>query len=370
MSVAIFAGGTGGHVYPAATIAKQLLAHGHEVHWFGRGIGLESRVGPQTGACYHSISATGIRGHGGLKAAVAFCALTLSILRMVLLLRNVRVQTAIGFGGFVSVPGGVAAGLLRIPLLVHEQNARIGSANRLLGRWAKKVLCGIEQFQDKRYSDKKQTVGNPVREIFGASQVASRGLRDGSHPVRLLIFGGSQGATFLNDILPSALEKTKSWATPLEVLHISGEAKLKQVQDAYERAGLTDVRVQSWSDKLHENMAWADLAVCRAGAMTIAELQAVGLGAVLVPIARSIDDHQLINALQTAADGGVRVLQEKDCSAQALADLLADLSAQDEDGKRPQLLDLAQKMQSLGQKNISASKQILSCLEEAAGVVA
>jgi UDP-N-acetylglucosamine--N-acetylmuramyl-(pentapeptide) pyrophosphoryl-undecaprenol N-acetylglucosamine transferase len=318
--IVVMAGGTGGHVFPALAVAERLRALGHEVVWIGTRAGLEARVVPARGLPIEWITIAGVRGKGLMTLLLAPLNLLRAVWQALAILRRRRPQAVIGLGGFVAGPGGLAAWLLRRPLLIHEQNAIAGLTNRLLAHLARRVL---EAFPDTfPASARRLTVGNPVRpEITALPPPAQRlAKRDGR--ARLLVLGGSLGALALNRSVPQALALLPPELRP-EVRHQAGRT-LAEAQKAYAAAGL-DIQPEAFIEDMAAAYAWADLVICRAGALTVAELAAAGLPAVLIPFPYAVDDHQTANAQYLVSAGAARLIQERELTPQVLCDLLRPL---------------------------------------------
>ncbi len=322
--VMMMAGGTGGHVFPALAVADALKALGVEIIWMGSETGLEGRVVPEAGYKAEWITVQGLRGKGVLSWLLAPFKLLRAVSQAMSAFRRQKPVLVVGMGGFASGPGGLAAWLMRIPLLVHEQNAVAGLTNRQLSKLARKVL---EAFPDTFPVEVHAVnVGNPVREnILKLSPPAERfAHRDG--PVRVLIIGGSLGALALNKIVPAALAKVRSEDRP-EIWHQAGRT-LDKAQEAY--SGLLDemgesLRLVDFIEDMSEAYAWADLVVCRAGALTIAELAAAGLPALLVPFPHAVDDHQTVNGRYLVEAGAALLIQEAQLTAEMLVTTLTPL---------------------------------------------
>jgi UDP-N-acetylglucosamine--N-acetylmuramyl-(pentapeptide) pyrophosphoryl-undecaprenol N-acetylglucosamine transferase len=277
--VLIMAGGTGGHVFPALAVAKVLRARGVPVVWLGTPAGMEARLVPADGFPIEWVRVAGIRGKGLLTWLRAPWSILQAVLQAGGVLRRLRPRAVLGAGGFVSGPGGIAAWLLRIPLLIHEQNAVAGMTNRWLARIAAQVF---EAFAGSFGGGVRALrIGNPVRADIAAIEAPARRFAGRGAPARLLVLGGSQGAARLNRLLPEALGLMEAGARP-QVLHQTGERHLAAAQDAY-RSASVEAEVRPFIDDMAAAYAWADVAICRAGALTITELQAAGLGALLVP---------------------------------------------------------------------------------------
>lgn len=320
MQVLIMAGGTGGHVMPALAVARELRAQGHDVRWLGTATGLEARAVPAAGIELFTLPVAGLRGSGVLRYLSAPVGLLRALAQAIGLLRRLRPDAVLGLGGYASGPGGVAACLLRRPLLIHEQNARPGLTNRLLARLAQRVLAG---FPGVRLAGRAaEFTGNPVRgELLDLPPPGER-LRTAP---RLLVLGGSQGAQAINAAVPQALELLKQSGVPLpQVRHQAGRQHAEAVTADYRARGLK-ATVDGFIDDMGAAYDAADLAICRAGALTVAELCAVGLGALLIPFPHAADDHQTANARYLAGAGAAVLLPQADLTPLRLAELLGSL---------------------------------------------
>jgi UDP-N-acetylglucosamine--N-acetylmuramyl-(pentapeptide) pyrophosphoryl-undecaprenol N-acetylglucosamine transferase len=321
--VLIMAGGTGGHVFPALSVAKVLRERGVPVVWLGVPGSMESRLVPANGFSIEWVRVRGIRGKGLAAWLMAPFRIVSAVVQALAVLRRVRPRSVLGAGGYVSGPGGIAAWLLRVPLLIHEQNAIPGLTNRWLARIASQVLQGFPGSFDKRFS--ARFVGNPVRADIAAIAEPAVRFAGRSGRARVLVFGGSQGAQRLNAMVPLALSQLDPKSRP-QVRHQAGERGLDAARDAYRQARV-EADVTPFIEDMAAAYAWADVAVCRAGAMTIAELQAAGLGALLIPLPVATDDHQTKNAETMVHIGAGRVLQERDMTAEILSACIAELTA-------------------------------------------
>ena len=278
--VVIMAGGTGGHIFPALAVARVLRDRGIGVIWLGVPGSMESRVVPANGFPIEWVTIRGIRGKGSAAWLMAPFRIVGAVLQSIRILRRVKPRAVLGAGGYVSGPGGLAAWILRIPLLIHEQNAVAGLTNRWLARFATRVL---EAFPDSFGPGVDAvTVGNPVRADIAALPEPAVRFADRGARTRLLVFGGSQGARRLNAVVPEALSRLDPSKRP-EVRHQTGEQAFESVRAAY-RASEIEAEVTPFIEDMAASYAWADLALCRAGAMSVSELQAAGLGALLVPL--------------------------------------------------------------------------------------
>ena len=321
--VLIMAGGTGGHVFPALAVAKVLRERGVAVVWLGVPASMESRLVPANGFPIEWVRVAGIRGKGLAAWLLAPLRVAGAVLQTLRILRRVQPRVVLGAGGYVSGPGGIAAWLLRIPLLIHEQNAIAGMTNRWLSRIAAQVL---EAFPGSfRAGAHARTIGNPVRADIAALPEPAVRFAGRTPKARLLVFGGSQGAQRLNAMVPQALSRLDPARRP-EVRHQTGERGLDAARAAY-LALEVKAEVLPFIEDMAAAYAWADLALCRAGAMTVAELQAAGLGALLVPLPTATDDHQTKNAEVMVRIGAGRVLQERDLTPETLSACIAELTA-------------------------------------------
>ena len=312
--ILVMAGGTGGHVYPALAVARALQKESQEVVWLGTHRGLESRVVPEAGIDIEWISITGVRRKGVLAMLVAPIQEARAFAQALLVIIRRRPAAVLGMGGFVSGPGGVAAWLTGRPLVIHEQNAAAGLTNRLLARLARVVLQAFPgSFNDLA---NVETVGNPVREDIAAVPEPGSRYPGREGPLRLLVLGGSQGALALNKTVPAALALLAADIRPV-VRHQCGERTIDAARAAYDGSGI-DVELTAFIDDMASAYAWADLVVCRAGALTVAELCAVGLPALFIPYPSAVDDHQTANARAMADAGAAAIIDERGLSADSL----------------------------------------------------
>ncbi len=347
--VMVMAAGTGGHVFPGLAVARELMARGHELHWLGTPNGMEQRLLAETRIPMHQIEAKGLRRSGLVRWLTAPYAMLKTLMQALSVLRRVQPQLVIGMGGFVSGPGGLGARLLGIPLLIHEQNAVHGLANRILAPLSRKVL---QAFPDVfAASDKVLTVGNPVRREI--AELADQKRESPHDPVHLLVLGGSLGAQGLNEQLPPAIAASR---LEFRVRHQAGRNKLEPTLATYEQSGVA-AHVSEFIKDMAEAYAWADLVVCRSGALTVSELAAVGLPAILVPYPHAVDDHQTHNAGFLAMPGAAVVPQQNDITAQGLGRLLHQLCSEPQ-----RLAEMAEKAKALGQPE--ADRRIADICEE------
>ncbi|MBI2993996.1 MAG: undecaprenyldiphospho-muramoylpentapeptide beta-N-acetylglucosaminyltransferase [Gammaproteobacteria bacterium] len=339
--VLIMAGGTGGHVYPALAVAEYLRDRGVPLFWLGTRQGLEARVVPGNNFQLLTINIGGLRRKGLGGWLLAPLRLSLAILQSLRIMIFCRPGAVLGMGGFVSGPGGVAAWLLRVPLFIHEQNARAGLTNRLLAPLARVVMEGLPGSFGRRR--KVRTTGNPVRgQITLLPAPAQRLAGRDPGAVRLLVLGGSQGARALNETIPAALRRL-GYAGDIEVWHQTGPDHYRTTQVLYAELALRSLKLEPFIDDMAAAYAWADFVLCRAGALTLAELCVVGLASILVPYPFAADDHQTANARHLSDAGCAILLPESRLTEATLADLLSELC-----GDRQRLLEMAEKCRGLG----------------------
>jgi len=351
----IMAGGTGGHVYPALALARELQARSWQVVWLGTRRGLEARVVPAEQIRIEWLSVSGLRGKGLVAWAAAPLRLLRALREALAVMHRYQPAVVVGLGGFVSGPGGVAAWLTRRPLVIHEQNAIAGFTNRCLARLARVVLSAFPAAFGPGVHT--QVIGNPVRaDIAGSAPPAARfAARSGA--IRLLIVGGSLGAARLNSVVPFALARLGS-SVHVDTWHQAGERGIDAARRAYAEAGVS-ARVMPYIEDMAEAYAWADLVVCRAGALTVSELAAVGVGAILVPYPAAVDDHQTANARYLADEGAALLIADRDLTPERLATELATLCA-----GRGKLLALAERARLLAQPGAVAALAD-ACVEQA-----
>lgn len=336
----IMAGGTGGHVFPALATAEKLQEQGVHVEWLGSRHGMEADLVSGSGIKFHSIDVKGLRGKGKLSLLLAPFKLLLALWQALSVLRRVKPDVVLGMGGFASGPGGMAAWLCRKPLIIHEQNAVAGMTNKLLSRFAKKTL---EAFKGAFKSGVETTsVGNPVRgSILSMGNPDDRMLsREGK--IRLLVVGGSLGAKAINDLLPEVLAELSEEQRP-EVWHQTGKRNIEETLQRYEQFGVSDCKVVPFIDGMDEAYAWADVVLCRAGALTVSELSIAGVASVLVPFPFAVDDHQTKNAGYLADESAAVLVQQSDLSKEYLLKLLTEQLSQ-----REVLIEMANKAKALG----------------------
>jgi len=348
--VMIMAAGTGGHIFPGLAVARALIASGAEVSWLGTPHGLENRLVPAAGLTLDRIGITGLRGRG----LGGWLAAPLRVLRAMLqaraIFRRRRPQCVLSMGGYVAGPGGLMARLMGVPLVIHEQNALAGLTNRLLRPLARRSLSGFPGvLKDAEHC------GNPVREDILALPAPAERAAGRRGRLRVLVVGGSQGSAALGEIVPRALALLAANERP-QVLHQGGRQHAATL-DNYARSGV-EAEVVEFIDDMAAAWAEADLAICRAGALTIAELAAAGVAALLVPFPYAVDDHQTANARFLTEAGAAWLVPEAELTPEHLSARLRGL-------QRGELTAMADKARALARPD-AVERVAQTCLEVAA----
>ncbi|TDR48726.1 UDP-N-acetylglucosamine-N-acetylmuramylpentapeptide N-acetylglucosamine transferase [Tahibacter aquaticus] len=354
--VLIMAGGTGGHIFPGLAVAEELRLRGIPVLWMGAAGGLETQLVPKAGIAIETLDIGGVRGKGLATKLKAPLRLARAVLAARRALRRTRPRSVLSLGGFAAGPGGLAAWLSGTPLLVHEQNRIPGATNRVLARLARRVLAGFADAFPQ--AQKSIWVGNPVRAAIAAIAAPAQRLAGRSAAPHLLVLGGSLGAQALNTRLPEAIAGLAVHERP-QLRHQCGPRHADAARAAYAAAGV-EASVEPFIDDMAAAYAWADLIVCRAGALTLAEIAAAGCAAVLVPYPHAVDDHQTRNADAFVAAGAALRLAETEATPTRLHEELHRLL-----NDRPRLLAMAEAARSLAKPD--AAQQIADhCLQVAA----
>jgi UDP-N-acetylglucosamine--N-acetylmuramyl-(pentapeptide) pyrophosphoryl-undecaprenol N-acetylglucosamine transferase len=354
-TVMIMAGGTGGHVFPALAVAGELRAS-REIVWLGTEQGIEARLVPAAGYAVEWIEVEGLRGKGVGRWLGAPLKLLRALAQARAALRRRRPGVVLGLGGFASGPGGIAAWLSGTPLVIHEQNAVAGLTNRWLSRFASRIAEGFPgSFPAGRGA---LYVGNPVRPEIAALPPPRQRFESRNGPLRLLVFGGSQGAASLNRIVPAAIALLPASRRP-QVLHQTGARDRDSTEAAYRAAGV-QADVRAFIDDMAAAYAEADLVVSRSGALTVAELAAAGVGAILVPFPAAVDDHQTRNAEWLGRVSAAQVVSETGLTAPELANRLATLLG----NGRSRLLAMAEAARSLAKPDAARRMAELCLLAE------
>lgn len=365
--VLIMAGGTGGHVFPALAIAREFIARGVDVSWLGTSQGIEATVVPSEGNIdIHYLDVKGVRGQGFKRLFFAPFKISKAIIKARSLVGQINPDMVLGMGGFVTGPGGVASKLSGKALLIHEQNAVPGFTNKVLAIFADRVM---EAFPDSfkstlfKSNNKLVTVGNPVRnDICSLAEPDDRfAFREGS--IRLLVLGGSQGAVAINQLIPEALALIKEEDRPL-IWHQTGKKNLDDTLECYRNQKINidgiQNKVSAFINDMAEAYNWADLVICRSGALTVSEIQQVGIGAIFIPFPYAVDDHQTKNAEYLEKVGGAVIAQQKALSAGSLKEMYEKLAS------REVLLKMARASRKSALNN-STNMVVAHCLEVCCG---
>ncbi|MEH6617278.1 MAG: undecaprenyldiphospho-muramoylpentapeptide beta-N-acetylglucosaminyltransferase [Porticoccus sp.] len=335
------AGGTGGHVFPALAVAQELRARGITVSWLGTRRGIEAELVPANQFPINYIDVEGLRGKGVVKLLKAPILLIRALWQAIGLIRRECPDAVLGLGGFASGPGGLAARILGLPLVIHEQNAAAGTTNKLLAKIASRVL---EAFPGALPNG--EWTGNPVRkEIEGIAEPEQR-IAQGDRPLRLLVLGGSLGALAINQQVPQALALLPE-SQQLEVRHQCGKSHVAITEEAYQAVAV-NVQVEPFITDMAEAYSWADLVVCRAGALTVSEIAAAGVGAILIPYPHAIDDHQTRNGEWLVKQGAAELIQQVDLTPEKLGSLLESWL-----GDREKLRSMAVSARQLAKSNVA-----------------
>lgn len=343
-TIVIMAGGTGGHIMPGLAVADELYRHGWKVVWMGNPDGMEARLVPERGYETVWVRFAALRGKGLLRKLLLPLNLLRGFLQAWQHLARIQPDVVLGMGGFISFPGGMMAALKGIPLVLHEQNSISGLANRVLAGVADRVLTGFPDVLKKG-----QWVGNPVRHEIAALPAPT--LRYAEHEkasggkLRLLVIGGSLGAHALNETVPRALALLPENERP-EVVHQAGERDIETLRSTYATEQV-EARTVAFIEDMAGAYAWADLVICRAGALTIAELAAAGVASILVPFPHAVDDHQTSNARFLSHVGAAMLLPQQELTVERLA-LIRNLT-------RPQLQEMAEKARALAMPDATLS---------------
>ncbi len=348
-TILIMAGGTGGHIFPALAVAEKMRGRGWQVVWLGNPEGMEARLVPQHGFEMVWLNFGALRGKGLLRKLLLPFNLLRGFWQAQKAIRQVQPEVVLGMGGYITFPGGMMASLLGKPLVVHEQNSVAGLANRVLAGVADQILTGFPEVLDKGI-----WVGNPVRPEIAALAPPAERYAERTGALRLLVIGGSLGAQVLNEMVPQGMALLTAEQQP-QIVHQAGEKHIEALKANYAAVG-----VQAHCVSFIEDMAgayeWADLVICRAGALTVAELAAAGVASILVPFPHAVDDHQTGNAKFLVDAGGAILLPQNELTADAIA-LIRNYS-------RGQLLEMAENARSLAKPD--ATEEVANICAESA----
>jgi len=356
--IMIMAGGTGGHVFPALAVAERLRSVGVEVIWLGTERGIESRVIPEAGIELATISISGLRGNGVLGWLLAPLRITYATFMAMRLIRKWRPQALLGMGGFVTGPGGLAGWLLRKPVLIHEQNAIAGMTNRILARFARVVMEAFPGAFTAKFCARQ--TGNPVRADIMTITEPHQRFANRTGALRVLVVGGSLGAAVLNKTVPQAVQNIP--AKDIEIWHQTGRHELQETQQRYASLNM-QAKVAAFIDDMSEAYEWADIVICRAGALTVTELASAGVASILIPFPHAVDDHQTANARFLEHAGAALLIQQSRFNATWLTERLTEFVKQ-----RERLLAMAQAAK--GQAKNNATEDVAQiCLQAIRGAL-
>jgi UDP-N-acetylglucosamine--N-acetylmuramyl-(pentapeptide) pyrophosphoryl-undecaprenol N-acetylglucosamine transferase len=341
--IVIMAGGTGGHVFPALAVAEELRSRGETIVWLGTRRGIEARLVPAADFAIEWLNVQGIRGKSFIKTLMAPLILLRACIQAFLTLLRLKPKAVLGMGGFVSGPGGLASWILRIPLFIHEQNSIIGLTNRWLSRIATRGYFAFNRAMPE--GEIFECIGNPVRaELLNLSEPESRLASRIDQRLRVLVIGGSLGAARLNQVIPQALSTLNIDDRP-EVRHQCGPKHLDDCRQAY-RSNQVEADISPFIDDMKSAYLWADLVVCRAGALTVAELSVIGVASILVPYPYAVDNHQYWNADSLSLVDAAEIIEEKDLDPKRLASKINYFQQ-----NRQSICDMAVKARSIAQPN-------------------
>ena len=348
----VMAGGTGGHIFPGIAVAEELRAQGWRIVWMGNPDGMEAQIVPTRGYETAWVRFGALRGKGLLRKLLLPVNLLSGFWQALRALRRLQPDVVLGMGGYITFPGGMMASLLGRPLVLHEQNSVAGLANRVLAKVADRVLSGFPEVMDNA-----EWLGNPVRADITAVLPPTERYAGRSGPLRVLVVGGSLGAAALNETVPQALARLEPEARPI-VVHQAGERQIEALRAAYARVQV-EGELRPFIDDMAAAYADADLVICRAGALTVAELAAAGVASLLVPFPHAVDDHQTGNARFLADRGAAYLLPQTELSPDRLAGILSSLD-------RGRLLNMAEHARALA-KPLAAAAVAHVCAELAGG---
>jgi len=350
----ILAGGTGGHIMPGLAIARAMSARGWHVRWLGSSHGMENRLVPEAGLMLDTIAFSGLRGKGVWHAARGALQLVWGMVRCLGLIRTLKPALVLGMGGYVTVPGGLSAAILGRPLVLINSDARLLLSNKLLQPFARRVLFGLPSAELGR-TNKAQWTGCPVRREIAAIPEPEQRYTGRTGPLRILVVGGSLGATILNEVIPRAIALTEAKARP-SITHQAGPEHVLALARRYRELGV-EAEVLPFIDDMAQRYAWADLVICRAGATTICELAAAGVASLLIPLMVSTTSHQRDNAAYMADSGAAIHVPQASLDPVALSQRLQRLT-------RSELLELARTARTLGRPD--ATETVATVIQDVA----
>ena len=348
-TILIMAGGTGGHIFPALAVAHKMREAGWRVVWLGNPDGMEARLVPQHGFEMVWVKFSALRGKGLLRKLMLPFNLLRGFWQGLKAIRQVRPHVVLGMGGYITFPGGMMAALTGVPLVLHEQNSVAGLANKVLAGVADKIVTGFPDVLPKG-----QWLGNPVRPEIANLPAPAERFAERSGPLRVLVIGGSLGAQALNEVIPQGMAQLTEAELP-QIVHQAGEKHIDTLKANYAAVGV-QAHCVPFIEDMQGAYEWADLVICRAGALTVAELAAAGVASILVPFPHAVDDHQTSNTKFLVHAGGAFLLPQNELTPDAIA-LIRNYA-------RGQLLEMAEKARSLAKPDATADVATL-CAESA-----
>jgi len=322
----VMAGGTGGHIFPGLAVAEELKAQGWNIHWLGTVDRMEAKIVPEHGYDISFINISGLRNKGLLALLAMPFKLLTSLMQARRVIKTIKADVVLGMGGYASGPGGVAAWLSKVPLILHEQNAAAGLSNRLLARIANKVCCAFPNAFAQEID--AEVVGNPLRSSIGQQvQVAEQAENNKKQTKNILVVGGSLGAQALNEVMPTSFASLVAEDDSFSIWHQTGESKQAQVIESYAEQGVaTDkIKVSEFIKDMAEAYQWADIVICRAGALTVSELAMAATPAIFVPLPHAVDDHQTKNALYLVHRDAAKLLPQTELNKERVTGLITEL---------------------------------------------
>lgn len=350
-SILIMAGGTGGHIFPALAVADVLRAEGWQVTWLGAPNSMEAELVPKHGYEVAWVRFSGLRGKGVMRKLMLPFNLLIALWQSAVAMFRYRPDVVLGMGGYITFPGGVMAALLRKPLVIHEQNSVAGMSNKALAKIAARVMSGFPGVLKGA-----EWCGNPVRDSIAALPAPEQRYKARSGVLNVLVVGGSLGAQAINECLPQALFCMPQEIEP-RVIHQTGKKHFADVQELYHSAGIS-AEVKPFLEDMAHYYAWADVVICRAGALTVAELAAAGVASILIPFPFAVDDHQTGNAKFLSDKGAAILMPQTELTPRSLARVLEDMT-------REKAMGMAQAARALAQP--AAAQRVAQVCKELAG---
>lgn len=354
----VMAGGTGGHIFPGIAVADELKEQGWHIHWLGTADRMEAKIIPEHGFEISYINISGLRGKNLLSMFLIPFKLIHSLIQARRVIKKVKPDVVLGMGGYASTPGGLAAWLSNIPLIVHEQNAAAGLSNRLLARIANKVCCAFPNAFKANID--AEVVGNPLRASIGKKVEGSETDNKNEHSdKRILVFGGSLGAQVLNNVMPESFQSLLAIDDNYCIWHQTGTGNQAGVIESYNAENIASgkVKVTEFIKDMAAAYDWADIVICRAGALTVSELAMAAKPAIFIPLPHAVDDHQTKNALYLVEREAAKLLPQPELNKENITALINDLFA-----KPDTLENMA--IAAKGAANLNARKDVAKLCQQ------